>query len=314
MSRQSRGRKKRILSGEKIGAEEMDLIVGGTGILGHRILKGLVAKGRPLRALVRTVSDPQKVAAIKDAGVETVLGDLKDPESLVQACAGIDTVISSATCTLARAEGDGVETVDLHGQMRLVETAKAAGVKHFIFVSFAPDPSTFILQDAKRAVEDCLVDSGISYTILRPPHFNESWLGPRLGLEPKQAKVRVFGNGEGKISWIAMEDVAKATVAAVDNPKALNQIIPLGGPEALSQSEVIDRYEKAAGRPFTREVVSLEEIEAGMASEDTVARSVASLMMTCARHGCPIDNSLAKETLGFDPSPVDTYIANSLKD
>ena len=149
----------------------MDLVVGATGILGGEICRGLIAEGRSVRALVRSSSAPDKVAALEAAGVTTVVGDMKHPTSLAAACAGVDTVISTASSTLSRAEGDDIETVDRHGHFHLVDAAKEAGASRFIFVSFPPDDSSFPLQDAKRAVEAAIVGSGLPYTILHPTHF-----------------------------------------------------------------------------------------------------------------------------------------------
>lgn len=291
----------------------MDLVVGATGILGAEICKGLVAEGRAVRALVRSTSAAEKVEALTAAGIETVLGDLKDPATLAAACAGTDAVISTASSTLSRAEGDTIETVDRQGQINLVQAAKAAGAGRFIFVSFPPDESAFPLQDAKRAVETAIMDSGIAYTILHPTHFREVWLSAALGFDPENAKARVFGDGIGAISWISLFDVAKAVIASVDNPKAVNRVIPLGGPETLALAEVVARFEKAHGKEFEREVVPAADLEGMLAGEDPLTSSFAALMMVCARHGCAIDNSEAKDVLGFEPSPLDDYIAHSLK-
>lgn len=291
----------------------VDLVVGATGILGGEICKELIAKGRTVRAMIRPTSAPEKVAALKAAGAETVSGDIKDPATLAAACGGVDTVISTASSTLSRAEGDDIESVDRQGQLNLVAAAKEAGVSRFVFVSFPPDESSFPLQDAKRAVEAAIVASGVPYTILHPTHFREVWLSAALGFEPENAKARVFGDGVGAISWISLFDVARAVVASVDNPKAVNRVLRLGGPEALSLAEVVARFEKAAGQEFEREVVPATDLEGMLAGEDPLTSSFGALMMICARHGCTIDNDEAREVLGFEPSSIDDYIAQSLK-
>ncbi len=291
----------------------VDLVVGATGILGGEICKELMAKGRAVRAMVRTTSAPEKVAALEAAGAQTVVGDLKHPATLNAACAGVDTVISTASSTLSRAEGDDIESVDRQGQLNLVAAVKQSGVGRFVFVSFPPDESAFPLQDAKRAVEAAIVASGVPYTILHPTHFREVWLSAALGFEPENAKARVFGDGVGAISWISLFDVARAVVASVGNAKAANRVIRLGGPEALSLAEVVARFEKACGKDFDREVVPAGDLEGMLAGEDALTKSFAALMMICARHGCAIDNAEARDVLGFDPSPIEEYISQSLK-
>ena len=116
----------------------MDLVVGATGILGAEIAQRLAAEGRPLAALVRPTSDATKLERLRTAGVTLVHGDLKERSTLGVCCRGISTVISTASSTFSRQPGDSIETVDHQGQLSLIEAARAAGVRHFIFVSFPP--------------------------------------------------------------------------------------------------------------------------------------------------------------------------------
>ena len=109
----------------------MNLIVGATGILGSEICRLLAEKGEPVRALVRATSNPDKVAQLKALKADVVVGDLKDRRSLDAACRGVGAVISTASSTLSRQQGDSIESVDQEGQLNLVDAAEAAGVKHF---------------------------------------------------------------------------------------------------------------------------------------------------------------------------------------
>src|SRR6185295_4203268 len=98
-----------------------------------------------------------------------------------------------------------------------------AGVKHFIFVSFAPVSVDFELQRAKRAVESDLRTSGMTFTIIQPVNFMEVWLSPALGFDPLGGKVRIFGSGEQPVSWVSLQDVARVCAQSVDNPRVANQ-------------------------------------------------------------------------------------------
>lgn len=59
----------------------MILVVGSTGFLGSEICRRLAAAGKPVRGLVRSTSSPDKVDRLKAMGVQTVLGELRDPDS-----------------------------------------------------------------------------------------------------------------------------------------------------------------------------------------------------------------------------------------
>ena len=114
----------------------MNLVVGATGLLGGEICRLLVAGGKPVRALVRATSDQNKVAQLENPGLEIVRGDLKDRSSLDAACQGVSAVISTASATLSRQEGDSIQTVDLEGQLNLIDAARVANVSQFVLISF----------------------------------------------------------------------------------------------------------------------------------------------------------------------------------
>src|SRR4051812_16573498 len=133
------------------------MVVGATGLLGIEICRQLVNAKRKVKGLVRTSSDPAKVQALQQLGVETVTGDIKDAASLKDVFNNVAAVISTASSTFSRQEGDSIETVDGSGQLNVVEAAGKAGVKHFIFISFSQMMQEFPLQTAKRKVEKRLM-------------------------------------------------------------------------------------------------------------------------------------------------------------
>lgn len=154
----------------------MNIVVGSTGLLGSDVCCLLASEGKPVKALVRTTSDQSKVARLQSLNIEIARGDLKDRSSLEDACRGGHAVISTASSTLSRQEGDSIQTVDLEGQLNLIDAARAAGISRFVLISFPRAGTEFPLQTAKRTVEEHLKRSGLSYTILQPTCFMEVWL------------------------------------------------------------------------------------------------------------------------------------------
>src|SRR5262249_35356896 len=63
-------------------------------------------------------------------------------------------------------------------------------------------------------------------------------------------KVQLFGAGDKPISYISLSDVSAWAVAVLDEPKAYNQAIPLGGPRALQPLEVVKVFEAALSQPL----------------------------------------------------------------
>jgi uncharacterized protein YbjT (DUF2867 family) len=229
---------------------------------------------------VRPTSDPEKVAQLRSLNVEIARGDLKNRSSLDAACRGVSAVISTASSTLSRQEGDSIQTVDLEGQLNLVDAAKGANISRFVLISFPQVDIDFPLQAAKRRVEEHLKRSGLAYTILQPTFFMEVWLSPSLGFDAANGAAQIYGAGGNKMSWISYKDVAKFAVASVDNEKAFNAEIELGGPEALSPLEVVQTFEKLQARKFNVQHVPVEVLMAQKESAtDPLQQSFAGLML-----------------------------------
>jgi uncharacterized protein YbjT (DUF2867 family) len=278
----------------------MNLIVSGTGALGMEICRLLAERREPTRALVRANAKPEKLAELKGLGAELVRGDLKDPASLKAACEGVSAIISAATSVHSHESGDSIDTVDRQGQLALVEAAEAAGVKHFVLVSFPPVDVEFPLQSAKRSVEERLRRSRMSYTILQPTFFTEVWLSPALGFDPANGKATIYGPGINKTSWISYRDVARCAVAALNNPRAANATIELGGPDALSPLEAVRAAEEVVGKPVVVQHVPEEVLRSQhAAATDLLQKSFAGLMLYYTA-GDVIDLTEARRTLSVE--------------
>src|SRR5262245_39032199 len=101
----------------------MNLVVGATGNLGGAVCEALRGQGKPVRAMVRETSDPERVRRLEELGAELVRGELRDPESLARACRGAATVVSGAT-TIGSLGSDSISAVDRDGQKALVAAAR----------------------------------------------------------------------------------------------------------------------------------------------------------------------------------------------
>jgi uncharacterized protein YbjT (DUF2867 family) len=235
------------LNGTIVKEHAMILVVGSTGTLGGLITRRLLEQGRDVRILVRPSSDH---AALVQAGARPVIGDLKDPASVRRAVEGVDTVITTAN-SAQRGGEDNVETVDRDGNATLVDAAREAGVRKFIFTSglgSTPDsPIPFIA--AKGATEQRLRDSGMNFTILAATPYMEVWLGMVvLGPMFEGREIAYIGDGTQRHSMIAIGDVASFAVAAVDHPEAASAYIPIAGPAAFSWRDAVASVERATGR------------------------------------------------------------------
>jgi uncharacterized protein YbjT (DUF2867 family) len=287
---------------------DMTLVIGATGILGGEVVRQLRAQGQPVRALVRHSSDPAKVQALLAGGAEIAEADLKEPATLAQAFRGIARVVSTASSTLSRRDGDDIASVDRDGQLNAVKAAQAAGVDQFVLVSFPPASVAFPLQDAKRGVEEALRTSGIAYTILHPTHFWEIWCSPVLGFDAQGRTARIFGDGTARMSWVSFLDVATACVRSLGNPRARNRTFDIGGPEPLSQLDMVRMFEETGQRPFEREHLPIEALRAQYeGAQDPLQKSFAALMLIIASGEWVFDSAAAHDALGMTMAPFRAF-------
>lgn len=260
------------------------LVVGATGVVGGQIARGLRQRSARVRALVRGATSHPKSRALGDAGIEVVDGDLTRSESLDAACRGVEVVISTAT-SMPSGANDGLRRVDHDGTMALIAAAERANVRKFVYVSYSGnvnEPSP--LGTAKRGCEARLRDSSMQAVILRPSYFAEVWLGPALGFDARNGKVRVYGPGTAKVSYISALDVAAFGVNVAEQDQSTKTaIVELGGPDALSQLESIAIFEQALGRKLSPEFVPLEALQSQVGAPDPLQATFAALTLAYAK-------------------------------
>lgn len=294
----------------------MILIVGATGLLGGHITRLLLDSGKDVRILVRENPLSEELAkqgratpaqSLIQLGAHPIYGDLKDRASLDFACKGVATVITTANAVL-RAGEDTLESVDLRGTMSLIDAAKAAGVKHFIYTSlYGADVNLPVpLFKIKATVEKYLESSGLEYTILQPSVFMEIWIGMVVGI-PLMARqpVTLAGKGDHKQNFISQGDVAAFAAACVDNPIAKNRSLPVGGPASYTWTEIVQSIGQSMGADLPIQYVPL-------GSPIPLLPPGIDMMLSGMEMGeIYIDMSQIAPEFGIDLTPLSSYIQNT---
>jgi NADH dehydrogenase len=258
------------------------LVAGATGLVGRQIALALQRKAGRVRGLVRGGTANPNASELVAAGIQIAAGDLREPSTLADACVGIDTVVCTAT-TMPTGVDDGIRRVDHDGVLALIDAAERAGVKKFVYTSYSGAIETDCpLRTAKRDCERRLRESAMDAVILRPTYFMELWLGPHLGFDPLNATARVYGDGEGKVSYVSAADVGAFAVAATLKPTAKETILEIGGPEPLSQLDAVRIFEGTLGTKCRLEFVPLEALQQQHLSDDPLQKTFAALMLAYA--------------------------------
>ncbi len=140
-------------------------ITGGTGYLGRALIPLLLGRGHGVRALVRPGSESNL-----PRGCEAVCGDPLDASSFVERVAPCDTFVQLVGVPRpSPAKARQFREVDLVSGRAAVEAARAARVRHFVYVSVAqPAPVMKAYWEVRAEVESLLKGSGLPATVLRP--------------------------------------------------------------------------------------------------------------------------------------------------
>ncbi|WP_072620549.1 NmrA family NAD(P)-binding protein [Spirulina major] len=220
------------------------LVVGGTGTLGRQIVRRAIDAGHSVRCLVR---NPRKASFLQEWGAKLIQGDLCDPETLAPALDGVETLIDAATTRAT--DSLRIRQVDWDGKVALIQAAKAAKIKRYIFFSIlnAEHFPNVPLMEMKHCTEKYLAEVGMDYTILRPCGFMQGLIGQYAVPILDNQVVWITGLGSA-IAYMDTLDIAKFAIRAAETPAAANRTLPVVGPRAWGAYEIIRLCERLAGQ------------------------------------------------------------------
>jgi nucleoside-diphosphate-sugar epimerase len=290
-------------------------VAGGTGVLGQRLVRQLVARGHQVTA---TTTSPGKLGRLEQLGADPVVMDGLDAASVGEAVAAArpDAVVHQMTAiSVAHAGKPDMKHFDrwfaatsrlrTEGTDHLLAAAQASGVSNFIAQSYASwngsregswvkteqdplDPMTGTAAHAGMMavahVEDVVVKAG-GAALRYGWFYGPGAIDDTVELVRKR-KFPVVGKGAGHCSWVHLDDAASATVLAVEQEAA--GVLNIVDDDPAPASEWLPYLAECAGaRPPMRVPVWLARPLAG---------DVAVIMMT---EGRGFSNARAKQELGW---------------
>src|SRR5258706_6571210 len=203
------------------------VVIGGTGLIGTKVVKKLRDKGHEV------------VAASPSKGINSVTG-----EGLAQALAGAQVVVDVANAP-SWEDKAVLEFFETSGRKLLAGEA-AAGIGHHVALSVVGTDRLLASGyfRAKMAQEKLIKASPIPYTIVRATQFFEFVSGIAQSATEGQT-VRL---PPALMQPIVSDDVA-AVVADVALAKPLNGMLELAGPEPIRQDDLVRQFLDAPGDP-----------------------------------------------------------------
>lgn len=179
--------------------------------------------------------------------VEFVRGDARDRDDVERAIAGARVVISSMSAFGIK--GAAPRDVDFEGNVNLIQAAEKHGVERFVLVSAlgASAANPMELARMKYRAERRLVDSKLSWTILRPSPFIETFQAILCAPLLRRRKAVVFGTGHNPVNFVSAHDVASFVELALTDPALCGVTVEIGGRENSSLVQFVDAFRAATG-------------------------------------------------------------------
>lgn len=237
------------------------LVTGGSGYFGSLLVAELVRQGRPVRVLDLNDADD------RPSGVEFVRGDIRDVDTVRQACDGVDVVFHNvAQVPLAR-DKELFESVNVGGTNTLLRSSEDAGVRKVVYTSSSavfgvpasnpvyPDTPPTPVEAYGRAKYDgellchAAVSRGLDVSIVRPRtilgHGRLGIFGILFDWIADGAAVPVLGKGDNVYQFVHAEDLASACILAGerDGPGVYN----IGAEEFGTMREAVEHLCDYAG-------------------------------------------------------------------
>ncbi len=231
--------------GEKI------FVTGATGNIGSFLTKTLKERGADVIAGISARRDPKQ---FEPYGIKASVIDFGDPGSMMKAMENVDRIFLLVPLTRMMPQW----------ALHALNAAKEADVKFVLRSSAlgADSDSSYSLQEAHGLIDNAVKDSELPYAIIRPNTFMQNF-STYYAASIKDGHAIVFPQGEGRVSFIDVRDVASAAAEILLNPDTHKyKTYNVTGGEVLSNHEAAEALTRVLG-----EEIRYQPVDPGIAEE-----------------------------------------------
>jgi dihydroflavonol-4-reductase len=316
------------------------LVIGANGFLGSHVTRQLVGDGHDVRVTVR---DGANTIGIDDLEVTRFVGDIWDDDILRDAMDGVDDVYYCVVDTRGWLRDPApLFRTNVEGTRNVLEVAKHAGLRRFIFTS------SYVTVGRRRGrvatEDDIIVDRGLTPYVRSRVQAEQLVLqyAKEHGLPAVAMGVSTtYGSGDwgrtphgaiiaavafGKLPFVmdkieleavGITDAASAMVLAAERGRVGERY--LVSEKMISNAEVVRIAAEAAGVPTPTKSIPLPVSYAMAIAGSAKAKlrgtdeqlSLGSLRLMRAE--APVDHSKATRELGWEPRPVEESIREAAR-
>lgn len=235
-----------------MGPQELDVVTGAFGYSGKYMASRLLDAGHRVRTLTDSLDRPNAFGG----KVEAHAFNFGNPDKLVASLEGATALYNTYWVRFNHKDFGHAMAVD--NTLTLFDAAKRAGIKRVIHLSITNPSEDSPLEyfRSKAKLERALIESGLSYAILRPTVLfgkedilvnNIAWLLRHFPV------FGIFGSGQYRLQPIYVDDLAK--LAVVQGSSTANRIIDAIGPETFTYRGLVEAIGAVTGR--RRPIISL---------------------------------------------------------
>ena len=272
----------------------MIVVTGAAGKTGQAVVKALASRGVPTRAVVRRSGHEQHVRAAGAGDVQ--VGDLRDGAAMAIACRDASAIYH--ICPNVSPDEVAIGRV-------VIDAACRAGVERFVFHSVLhPQLEAMPHHWRKMRVEEMLLASGLTFTILQPTAYMQNLLAHRRSILDRGVLPAPY-RPEAAISLVDLEDVATVAATVLVEDGHDGATYALCGTAPMTQHAVAKTLGTVAGRDLR--AVELSEagwVDANAALDVDRREALLAMFRFYDRHGLAGNPRVLRWLLGRTPTSL----------